>query len=93
MIHGFIKDLGITVPLRRKLRFQDPRTGKVFDGWEIAIDVMDAALWPKLLADMRGRLPDCPKDDADFRRQITEQGGLPIRAERVIVTYDLRGFI
>jgi hypothetical protein len=93
MIHGYITDLGITVPLRRQLRFRDPRTGTLFDGWEIDTDRMDAALWPKLFADMRARLPDCPKDDADFRRQITEQGGLPIRAERVIVTYDLRGFV
>jgi hypothetical protein len=50
-------------------------------------------MWAKFCADMRRRFPDAPADDKEFRRAIVAQGGLPIRADRVDVVYDIRGFL
>lgn len=90
---GYVKDLDIAVPLGRQLRIRDPRDWTEYDAWEILLRELDEAMWPKLLADMRKRFPDAPKDDAAFRATVLAQGGLPIRAERVQVVYDLRGFL
>ncbi len=93
LIMGYVKDLDIVVPLRKEIRIRDPRDGREYDAWEIVVERIDQAMWPKLLEDMRKRFPDAPKDDAAFKAALLAQGGLPIRAERVDVVYDIRGFL
>ena len=93
LVMGYIKDLDIAVPLGRETRFTDPRTGEEFDGWMIDVAHIEEKFWPKLLADMRARFEDALPDDEAFKAAIIEQGGLPIRASRVNVVYDMRGFL
>lgn len=89
---GYVKDLDLAVPLRKEVRWRDPRTKEIFEGWEVAVEDLDENMWTKIYADCAQRFPDTPASLHNFRAAILEQGGIPIRAERVQVVYDIRGF-
>ncbi len=93
LIMGYITDLDVAVPLRKGVRWKDPRTGERFDGWEIDIKALDENMWAKIHADCLKRFTDTPESFVDFREAILEQGGIPVRADRVNVVYDMRGFL
>lgn len=93
LIMGYVKDLDIAVPLRKEVRFRDPRDGCEYDGWEIAVERLDENMWSRIHEDCLRRFPDAPSSIHNFRVAVTEQGGLPVRAERVQIVYDMRAFL
>ena len=92
LIHGFVKDLDLRLPLHGPIRFTDPRTGKQFDGWRIAVKELTPKQRAVIYKDCQTRFDDLPPE-ADFWEEVLAQDGLPIRADRVDIAYDLRGFV
>jgi len=89
---GYVKDLDLKLPLRNQIKFTDPRTGEKFDGWCIAVDELTPDQKPVIYQDCKTRFDDIPPE-SEFWLEVLAQRGLPIRADRVSVVHDLRGFI
>lgn len=92
LIRGYVKDLNLVLPLLRPVRFTDRRNGDVHDGWLIAVRELTLEQRATIYEDCRNRFQDLPPEE-EFWNEIVAQNGLPIRAERVDVAYDLRGFV
>ncbi len=89
---GYVKDLDLKLPLTSQIRFTDPRTGQQFDGWLIAVDKLTLQQRMTIYKDCCSRFDDIPPEE-QFWVDVLAQHGLPIRADRVSVVHDLRGFI
>ncbi len=69
-------------------RFIDPRDNRLYQGYRLNLDQLTDEMWLAILEDMRGRFSDSPPTLEEFKASIREQGGLPIRVERVEVAWD-----
>lgn len=86
LITGYVKDLDLRLPLLRRIEFTDPRTGDVHDGWLIAVKKLTLEQRAVIYKDCQARI------EAEFWKEVLVYG-LPIRAERVIVAMESRGFV
>jgi len=91
LIHGYVKDLDLRLPLLGPIKFRDMKTGKQLDGWRIAVRELTAEQRTQIYDDMSTRFADLPPSE-EFWKEVQDHG-LPIRADRVDVAYDLRGFV
>ncbi len=78
---GPVKELPILSP--GKTEIQDPRDGKTYLAYQINIGALTEDHWAAILEDMRSRFPDAPAKVQELRERAEDQGGIPIREERV----------
>jgi len=96
LIHGYVKDLDLRLPLLGPIRFKD-LDGNAVDGWLIAAKELTLKQRAVIYKDCQARIDMLPlvqfvPPEAEFWKEVLAHG-MPIRADRVDVAYDLRGFV